>query len=363
MLVGNRVPANIQKSLDDHGIAWKEVTFSHLKEFLKDKKDEPLLNLLDYEEPVLIKKMQKRAKEHRAIQKSQDSFFTSYLKKPRYKNQTFKEPTPLLITSNVLSDSFEKNLAILIEGSYQLLLEDRLIGSWGRTIGKYFELTQDRNKWVDENISNYLLAGSLTNTYHALNGLCEYYKLSHRFFNPDIAIEIVHYLKMWRLDYGAFASPVTNFDASWGNPDILNSQNSNLFRKAIPQLMRHTSNGFLVIQRLLELKKISQMSTEIDNKSIRKWEELTEIFNSYSISALKVLSAYSGLLEMEDSSVYGKVKYTPVYLILSVEEGLKKYGNDISKNENKNLQVLRSSLIEFVFKSALEPGEQFFCQF
>ncbi len=45
MLVGNRVPPNIQKSLDHHGIAWKAITSSELKEFLKSKNDVTFLNL------------------------------------------------------------------------------------------------------------------------------------------------------------------------------------------------------------------------------------------------------------------------------------------------------------------------------
>jgi len=59
MLVGNRVPPNIQRSLDHHGIAWKEITFTHLKGFLLDKKDESFLNLLGYEEPITINKLHK----------------------------------------------------------------------------------------------------------------------------------------------------------------------------------------------------------------------------------------------------------------------------------------------------------------
>lgn len=39
MLIGNRVPPNIQKSLDHHGIAWKEISYSRLKEFVGSKKD------------------------------------------------------------------------------------------------------------------------------------------------------------------------------------------------------------------------------------------------------------------------------------------------------------------------------------
>ncbi len=46
MIVGNRVPPNIQRSLDHHGISWKEITFTLLKDFLLNKKDVPFLNLL-----------------------------------------------------------------------------------------------------------------------------------------------------------------------------------------------------------------------------------------------------------------------------------------------------------------------------
>lgn len=49
MLVGNRVPPNIQKSLDHHGIAWKEISFLGLKEYLAEKNDAALLKLFDTE--------------------------------------------------------------------------------------------------------------------------------------------------------------------------------------------------------------------------------------------------------------------------------------------------------------------------
>ena len=54
MLVGNRVPKNIQRSLDHHGIAWKEITISQLKEFLNVKNDKEFLKLFlgeDKQEP------------------------------------------------------------------------------------------------------------------------------------------------------------------------------------------------------------------------------------------------------------------------------------------------------------------------
>jgi len=45
MLVGTRVPPNIRKALDHHGIAWKEITHAQLHIFLYDKKDEKFLKL------------------------------------------------------------------------------------------------------------------------------------------------------------------------------------------------------------------------------------------------------------------------------------------------------------------------------
>jgi hypothetical protein len=56
MLVGNRVPPNIQRSLDHHGIAWKEITFSDLKGFLSEKADGPFLHLLDDEDSTFPRK-------------------------------------------------------------------------------------------------------------------------------------------------------------------------------------------------------------------------------------------------------------------------------------------------------------------
>lgn len=45
MLIGNRVPPNIQRSLDHHGIAWREITLNSLKEFLNTKNDLAYLEL------------------------------------------------------------------------------------------------------------------------------------------------------------------------------------------------------------------------------------------------------------------------------------------------------------------------------
>lgn len=50
MLVGNRVPMNLQVSLDHHGIEWKEIPLPRLVTFLNDKGDKDLLRLVSEEE-------------------------------------------------------------------------------------------------------------------------------------------------------------------------------------------------------------------------------------------------------------------------------------------------------------------------
>lgn len=47
MLVGNRVPPNLQKALDHHGVEWKEIAFASLKDFLRKKNDTEMLGLFE----------------------------------------------------------------------------------------------------------------------------------------------------------------------------------------------------------------------------------------------------------------------------------------------------------------------------
>lgn len=47
MLIGNRVPPNIQRSLDHHGIAWREITLSSLREFIISRNDKEFQGLFD----------------------------------------------------------------------------------------------------------------------------------------------------------------------------------------------------------------------------------------------------------------------------------------------------------------------------
>jgi hypothetical protein len=49
MLIGTRVPPNIQRYLDHHGIAWKEIKSTYLKDFLAKKGDNQFNNLFEDE--------------------------------------------------------------------------------------------------------------------------------------------------------------------------------------------------------------------------------------------------------------------------------------------------------------------------
>ncbi len=55
MLIGNRVPPNMQRSLDYHGIAWREITLSQLKGFLEKKDDQDFLHYFDDELDIPLK--------------------------------------------------------------------------------------------------------------------------------------------------------------------------------------------------------------------------------------------------------------------------------------------------------------------
>jgi len=54
MLVGNRVPENLRRSLNHHGFEWKELTIKTLINFLSTKCDSALLQCLSSEEPLTL---------------------------------------------------------------------------------------------------------------------------------------------------------------------------------------------------------------------------------------------------------------------------------------------------------------------
>ena len=52
MLVGNRVPNNFRRSLEHHGIEWKELPIIHLINFLNEKQDHEFLKFFDSDMPT-----------------------------------------------------------------------------------------------------------------------------------------------------------------------------------------------------------------------------------------------------------------------------------------------------------------------
>ena len=47
MLIGTRVPPNIRRSLDHHGITWKEITYSQISSFLGAQNDHELTSIFE----------------------------------------------------------------------------------------------------------------------------------------------------------------------------------------------------------------------------------------------------------------------------------------------------------------------------
>jgi hypothetical protein len=52
MLVGTRVPPNLRRALDHHGIAWKELTVPQIEQHLAEKHDDQLISVVQEERPL-----------------------------------------------------------------------------------------------------------------------------------------------------------------------------------------------------------------------------------------------------------------------------------------------------------------------
>lgn len=282
--------------------------------------------------------------------------------KKTVKDDRKEEPKPLVIRAENLGQDKIATFSMLIESSAHLLEMDRLTGSWGKTIVKYIDITQYGAMWTGREKFRYLLAGSLTNTFHALNGLCAYYEIADKIFQPKTALDILKYLKTWRLDYGAFSTPVTNFDGSIGSPKTFAKNEQDLFRSQDPQLLRHTSCGILAINRLLLLRNIARKFHTKGDHSIHLWEQIVGDLNTYNLSALRSLASFTDAIKVKGASIWGKLRFTPAYVILAIEEGLRHYRSDLDSHDVHNLESLRMSLIRFILEDALQPGERFLFQ-
>jgi len=64
MLIGNRVPPNIRKVLDHHGVAWREITFAQIREGLIKKNDALCLDMIEPTRGITSEFLQRQRKEH-----------------------------------------------------------------------------------------------------------------------------------------------------------------------------------------------------------------------------------------------------------------------------------------------------------
>jgi hypothetical protein len=62
MLIGTRVPSNLRKALDHHGIAWRELSHAHLKKYIFEKNDKELLKF--FEEDIFTDQLMDTRKHH-----------------------------------------------------------------------------------------------------------------------------------------------------------------------------------------------------------------------------------------------------------------------------------------------------------
>ena len=128
MLIGTRVPPNIQKSLDHHGIAWKEISNSKLIEFIKSVGDKEFLECLASEEVTTQFQNQKIENSTKSISQSHS------IKRPRLNSAT---------TFNELCDTI-RYLSSTVPTNYMdlLLLENEdktvsgILDQWQKYNGK-----------------------------------------------------------------------------------------------------------------------------------------------------------------------------------------------------------------------------------
>jgi len=182
MLIGNRVPPNIQRTLDHHGIAWREITLSFLKEFLVKKNDEEFLNLFEFDEPLSNKLTSKIEHEEKvkAVKTIPENIFPEPIglvarikTSENYRN--FRQILPLkirneakageILSTNMgnLDHSHLKEIIDLIDEPYPYKKDGKVAkGPWfGRLLksntGPIYEMNKDKlNNWFNVLIDNSL---------------------------------------------------------------------------------------------------------------------------------------------------------------------------------------------------------------
>jgi len=116
MLVGNRVPPNIQRSLDHHGIAWQEITFSHLKTFLEEKQDYNFLSLMNRDETPILHSKEVKAEIRKPVYRTADETIAALIASDLY--VSFKT----ILARKIQNE--ERARSILIENIGNLSIEN-----------------------------------------------------------------------------------------------------------------------------------------------------------------------------------------------------------------------------------------------
>jgi Domain of unknown function (DUF4268) len=141
MLIGNRVPPNVQKSLDHHGIAWREITISRLNEFLTEKCETDFLSLLHYEESPIHTRPVSNSTSKKPVYKTTDEIisvlksseiYTSFKKILNQKLQNEEKAKEILIENigNLTIENINEIIA-LVDEPYPYLKMGRIYkGPW-----------------------------------------------------------------------------------------------------------------------------------------------------------------------------------------------------------------------------------------
>ena len=151
MLIGNRVPPNIRRALDHHGIAWKEISVSSLLAHLRDKSDSEMLGLfppeqLDLPEQREQKAIAQRSSEARAYDSEKGSEPTSpTLLLDGYSESLTNEEVRQLFGEKYIEDTSQKRIYMNSARTFKLwanyiaaLLLDREANARGET-ERWFE--------------------------------------------------------------------------------------------------------------------------------------------------------------------------------------------------------------------------------
>lgn len=141
MLIGNRVPPNIQRSLDHHGIAWREISYPRLREFLSDKGEQKFLYLLEDNGEIISKNNYQKMRDVEKVNLSHDELISLVKSSENYKNfktiikekEDHEELARKILTDNLgsLEHSHLREIISLIDKPYQYLNNGKYpSGAW-----------------------------------------------------------------------------------------------------------------------------------------------------------------------------------------------------------------------------------------